>query len=200
MNARVDKDVVMDRFLQDHVLDKWEPDLIVIQNQLAERETEIIGSFKQSFAKLCARAAEQQREGRKGPVQYIYISMLRTSVMEDDPLYLLEAFDEQWLLDPVACTSTWRADFAFSPLFRRMQELERVKVDYARAVTSMDLDRIKQIEVVKYHWMVLEFMRDQIPSLLLMDEYKEMLKNEGLKIMAGEYRDESQLLYGAEGE
>ncbi|MFF0829890.1 hypothetical protein ACFYU8_23720 [Brevibacillus sp. NPDC003359] len=35
------------------------------------------------------------------------------------------------------------------PLFWRMEELEKIKFAYARKITSMDIERIKQMEAIK---------------------------------------------------
>ncbi|CAH1202488.1 hypothetical protein PAECIP111893_01806 [Paenibacillus plantiphilus] len=78
------------------------------------------------------------------------------------------------MMDKVECTALWRADFIFEPLFRRMKELEQTKKAYARKFTSQDLDRIKQIEAVKYHLLAIEFLKSMVPALLGSSDYAQI--------------------------
>ncbi|MOA27830.1 hypothetical protein D3C78_1487300 [compost metagenome] len=116
--------------------------------------------------------------------------------MEHKASYRIDIHDERWFLDPVECFSHWQADFIFDPLFKRMRELEAVKTSYARKISTMDIERILQIEAIRYHLFTIEFMRSMIPSILECEGYNQLGKKPNICILAGEYRDRSELLYG----
>ncbi|MNH43805.1 hypothetical protein D3C79_1057970 [compost metagenome] len=60
----------------------------------------------------------------------------------------------------------------------------------------MDIERILQIEAIRYHLFTIEFMRSMIPSILECEGYNQLGKKPNICILAGEYRDRSELLYG----
>ncbi|CAH1189905.1 hypothetical protein PAECIP111893_00003 [Paenibacillus plantiphilus] len=194
----MDRDTVLDKFLEEHVFDQWLDDLIPIGDALNERKEEIEHGLCQTLDTVWRQVAEQQEQGVKGAIHYVYISLLRTGIMENIPHYRIDAYDENWMMDKVECTALWRADFIFEPLFRRMKDLEQVKKGYARKITSQDLDRIKQIEAVKYHLLAIEFIKSMMPALLSSMEYSRIAKSLGINWMAGEFRDQSVRLTGAE--
>lgn len=198
MTLKRGQESVLEDFLQTHVFAKWQHDLILINDTYNAHRDSIDSGFQLAFDTLCSQAAALQEQGKKGPIQYLYISLLRTSLMEDAAIYLMEAYDTNWLLDPVNCSVKWRADFIFDPLFHRMEVLETKKIEYARKITSMDIDRIKQIEAVKYHLLSIEYMRNRVPALLASSAYQQLDKSPEFALMAGEYRDQSETLYGAE--
>lgn len=194
----MDRDTVLDKFLEEHVFDQWLDDLIPIGDALNERKEEIEHGLCQTVDTVWRQVSEHQEQGVKGAIHYVYISLLRTGIMENIPHYRIDAYDENWMMDKVECTALWRADFIFEPMFRRMKELEQTKKAYARKITSQDLDRIKQIEAVKYHLLAIEFMKSMVPALLSSSEYAQIAKSPKISWMAGEFRDHSVRLTRAE--
>lgn len=190
----MDKEEALDNFLEAHVFDKWLEDLLPIQRVLEEQRVSIEQSFADAFDTVWRQATELQGQGVKGEIQYVYISLLRTSIMENRPFYRIDAYDHNWFMDSVVCMGLWDADFIFAPLFQRMGELEKTKSAYARKVTSMDLARIQQIEAVKYHLLAVEFMKTRIPELLTSSLYHGVKKSPRIRWMVGEFRDQSELL------
>jgi hypothetical protein len=76
-----------------------------------------------------------------------------------------------------------------------MEELEEKKKEYARKITSMDIEQIKLLEALRYNPLVIEFIREMIPKLIETEGYKEMGKNPNICILAGEYMDANEKLY-----
>jgi hypothetical protein len=191
----MDREGALEHFLENHLFGEWLNDLPQIDDTYSSNKEDIESGLLDAFDLVCRKAAKLQEEGRKGPVRYVYISLLRTRVMENAGVYRLDAYDESWFLDKAECSSTWEAGFLFDPLFRRMEGLEEKKSLYARKITSMDLDRIKQIEAVKYHLLGVELMRGLVRELIGTQGYQLMQKSPKLIVAAGEFRDQTELLY-----
>lgn len=151
------------------------------------------------FPSVVRTGSQAAGAGEKGEICTIYFSFLRTSIMENSAAYRLDAYDENWFLDRTECSVVWEADFIFAPLFRRMAELETVKFCYARKITSMDIERIKLMEAIKYHLLTVEFMRSMVPMLLECQGFCQMAKSPQICLLAGEYRDQSEVLYAHPG-
>ncbi|MBT2765099.1 hypothetical protein [Paenibacillus sp. ISL-20] len=196
MSAVMSREEALGHLLENHVFDRWQGDLDIISESYIQNQDATIAEFVSSVDSACKKAAELQDAGMKGDIQYIYLSLLRTSLMEYKASYRIDIHDERWFLDPVECSSHWKAEFIFNPLFQRMRELEAVKSSYARKISTMDIERILQIEAIRHHLFAIEFMRNMVPSILECEGYNLLVKKPNICILAGEYRDRSELLYG----
>jgi len=200
MSKLMDKQTALQDFVEKYVLHQWEHELLAIDQRYNQNKANIENGLTAAFAKACEKALKLQDQGPKGDIQYIYLSLLRTSIMNNTAMYRIEAYDQNWYLDQEECYALWEADFIFKSLFQNMNELETKKADYARKITSMDIERIKQNEAIKYHILAVEFIREMLPRLIETDGYKQMGKTLDISIMAGEYMDQSEILDGKLGQ
>lgn len=196
MIPMMDRETALGDFLAKHIIDRWQEDLLVINDVYMENQAQIEKSLAEAVDRVCMEAVKLQQQGLKGDIQYIYFSWLRSGMLEQRAEYRIDLYDERWFLDPVECAGSWRADFIFDPLFKRFSGLSQVKSDYARKITQMDIERIMQIEAVRYHIFAVEYLRSEVASLLEGKGYVQMGKKAEIAILAGEYRDQSEILYG----
>ncbi|MDY8024493.1 hypothetical protein [Paenibacillus polymyxa] len=190
----MDRDAALQDLLEKHVFTEWIHDLALIENNFLTRQQAIEDELIAALESLCQLATLQHEQGRKGDIRYIYISLLRTRVMKNKAVYRIDAYDENWFLDETECAVEWSADFVFEPLFNRMTKLEKLKSDYARKITTMDIEQIQQIEAVKYHLLTVEFLKSQMPVFIASPSLERMPKANACTIFAGEYRDDSEIL------
>lgn len=190
----MDRETVLEAFLQEHVLERWVDDIPQIEENFFAHQEEIEASLLAAVAAVCEQATALQQEGRKGRIRYLYISWLRTRLMGGEGVYRIDAYDGHWLLDRVECSALWSADFVFEPLLRRMERWEQTIKGYARRMTVMDLEQIGQIEAVKYHHLAVSFLQSMAPLLVHSEALQKLDKEPGFTIFTGEYRDESEPL------
>ncbi|ANF97265.1 hypothetical protein [Paenibacillus bovis] len=189
-----DRDSALDEFLQQYVLEGWLGDLPIIEKNYEEHKEHIEQGLIDALREACRRAGELQSAGQKGPIRYMYISLLRTAIMNNQPTYRIDCYDERWFLDHVECTVHWDATFTFQPLFDRMKQLDELRRPYGRRITVMDIEKIQQIEAVKYHTLTVEFIKSMMPVWVEHPDWTRLTKAAGCAILAGEFRDESELL------
>jgi hypothetical protein len=190
----MDRDAALQDLLEKHVFTEWLHDLALIENNFLARQQAIEEELLAALESLCQLATLQHEQGRKGDIRYIYISLLRTRVMKNRAVYRIDAYDENWFLDETECAVEWSANFVFEPLFNRMAKLEKLKSDYARKITTMDIEQIQQIEAVKYHLLTVEFLKSQMPAFVASPSLERLPKADICTIFAGEYRDDSEIL------
>ncbi|WP_201452158.1 MULTISPECIES: hypothetical protein [Paenibacillus] len=199
MSSVMDRDAALGDFLEKYVLERWQEDLAAIGEHYEKNQAEIEAGFLKAVDTACMQAVHLQEQQLKGDIQYIYLSLLRTSIMEHQAVYRIDVLDERWFLDPSECVVQWQADFIFNPLFQRIAALDNVKSNYARKISAMDVERILQIEAYRYHLFAIEFMRGLVPSILEGEGFLRMGQKPTLCILAGEFRDQSEILFQAEG-
>lgn len=59
----------------------------------------------------------------------------------------------------------------------------------------MDVENIIFKEIDKYHILAVEFLKELIEKFINTSSYEEMKKSEDVVILAGEYMDETEIIY-----
>jgi len=195
MTKELEKTNALQDLIKKHILPYVEEEIRSIDERYKNDKENIEGELIASFEKLCENAISLQKDGTKGNINYVYISFLRTSIMNNTCTYRLDAYDENWFLDKEECYSLWKPSFIYTSLFSHMEILEEKKIEYGRAITSMDLEKIKFFEAERYHILTVEFIREIMPKLIENPLFKKMGKTESISILIGEYMDKSEILY-----
>lgn len=194
----LEKKEIKEQFFIKHVAKRWQDEVFNIDERYSSDTNEIDNSIIFKFNSVCKNALLLQRDSLKGNIKYIYISFLRTSIMDNKAFYRIDLYDENWFLDKEECSTEIDLNFIFKSLFDHMCELENIKNEYGRTITSMDIDNIKFLEAGKYHVLAIEFLRSIVLRLIECSYYKEMNKDKDICIMVGEYMDRSEILYKEE--
>lgn len=199
MINQINKEKVLQDFIKDNVYQRWQYELNEIDKRYKQNKENIENELISAFELVCEKSLKLQNQGEKGDIKYIYISFLRTSIIDNKSFYRMDTYDENWFLDKKECFSLWNSDFIFASLFNHTKDLEHKKADYFGKITSMDIDRIKFLESTKYHVLAIEFIRNLILIFTENSKYKEMGKTHDICILAGEYMDQSEILYKENG-
>ena len=193
----MDKNEALKDFVEKYVKGRWQHEFVAISEGFKENKDIIENGLKSAFESLCNRAITLHNQNAKGNIKYIYFSFLRTSIMEDTAFYRIDAYDEKWFLDKEECFAMWDAEFIFRNLFDHMKETKTKTGGYARKITPIDIEEIKQCEALKYHTLTMEFIKEMIPMLIECTPYKDMAKAPDINILAGEFMDRSEVVYKA---
>ena len=144
---------------------------------------------------MCKKAIEIQEKNLKGEIKYIYFSLLRTSILENKGEYRIDLYDENWFLDKQETSINIDLNFVYVPLFDFINELKEKKHEYGRTITDMDIESIMLREILKFHILAVEFLRDIVKKFITIPSYENMKKSSDIKILAGEYMDEAEIIY-----
>ena len=189
------KDKVLEEFLEKYVTDKWVDKFIEVDEIYKGDKAAIDENIRLTFDKVCKMAIVLQEKQLKGEINYIYISLLRTSILENKGEYRIDLYDENWFLDKEETSINIDLNFIYVPLFDFVRELKEKKKGYLRIITDMDIENIMLREAYKFHILAVEFLKGIIENLIKTSSYEEMKKGENIKILAGEYMDEAEIIY-----
>lgn len=190
-----DKEKAMAEFKMKYVDGHFEEEYPKIQERLDGSKEELKEKIIYKFKEACNKAKVQQEENLKNEIKYIYISYLRTSLLQNLSLYRIDLYDDKWYLDKEECYVNIDLSVIYESLFKHEKELQERKKEYSRTITEMDVEKIKLQESDKYHEIGIKFLDSIINDLVECNEYKEIKKSEEIIIFAGEYRDEAVILY-----
>ena len=191
----VDKEKVLEEFKDKYVENRFKNEISKINEKLQKNEKIIKTEILLNFNKVCKNAKNLQNENLKKKIKFIYISFLRTSLLENKGIWRIDLFDENCFLDKEECSINLDFSFLYENLFNFIEELQEKKKEYGRTITEMDIEKIKLQEGDKYHKFVIKILEDTIKDLIECENFKEMNRHEELMIFAGEYKDEVELLY-----
>ena len=193
-----DKEEVLQEFKEKYVDNLWVNNFIENDEFYRNNKEEFDFKLRQKFEFICKKCIEMQNSNLKGEVNYIYFSLLRTSLLEGRGEFRIDFYDENWFLDKAECSVNIELDFLYTTLFELESILKSKKIEYGRTITEMDIEYIILDEADKYHILCAEFLKDIIKEQFInLKSYKEMKKSNNLKILIGEFMDEAEIIYEA---
>lgn len=195
-----DKEEVLQKFKNKYVDDIWVNDFIKNDEFYRANKEEFDSKLRQKFDSICNKCIDRQNNNLKGEVEYIYFSLLRTSILEGRGEFRIDFYDKNWFLDKEECSVNIELDFLYNTLFELESTLKSKKMEYRRTITEMDVEYIILDEADKYHILCAEFLKDMVKEQFInLSSYKEMKKSDNLKILVGEFMDEAEIIYEDSG-
>lgn len=196
-----DKEKVLEEFKEKYVNNLWVDGFIKNDEFYRENKEEIDSKLRKKFDFICQKCIEMQNGNVKGEINYIYFSFLRTSLLEGKGEFRIDFYDENWFLDKNECSVNIELDFLYKSLFELEPQLKERKMEYGRTITDMDVEYIILDEADKYNILCTEFLRGIVNEQFInVPSYKEMKKSSSIKILAGEFMGESEIIYEADSE
>ena len=191
----MNREEALQHFKETYVSKKCNEKLFALEEFYQKNVNDLIPGLVEAFRQICIKAKKMQQENKKGKIGYITFSMLRTSIAEGKHKCLVEAFDDSWFLDFQECSTEYDASWAFKFLDELGTELEEKRRMYAGSITASDLERIKLLEAQKFNRYVMALVRYGMPRMEALKEYQELSKEEEFIVRAGEYKDETEMVF-----
>jgi len=191
----IDKSKVLMEFQEKYVADKWTYKFLEVDEMYKSDKKAIEENLIKVFEEVCKKALEFQKDNSKGKIKYIYFSLLRTKIFEYSGEYRIDLYDENWFLDKIETSINIDLNFIYIPLFDFIKELKAKKKEYGRTITDMDVEDIMMDEVYKFHILAVEFLKSMVDKFITTPSYEVMKKADAIKILAGEYIDEAEMIY-----
>ncbi|MGW8959440.1 pentapeptide repeat-containing protein [Paenibacillus sp. NPDC055715] len=149
----------------------------------------------EAFRGYCQKIRQEQQEGRKGKIGYITYSMLRTTWLEEQPAYLVEAADTLWMLDPEPIRFEYDAEWTFS-YWSDLQRKLRTEVEEQQiSLSELEWEQVMLEAAVHIHALVVNVMRLAMKQAVCLPEFQELEREETFEIRIGEYLDQSVSVY-----
>lgn len=174
-----------------------EEDFSAMNLALFDNKKNIVGELSAAIRQVCSQAITQQAQGIKGPAAIICISFLRTNIMDNIWEYRVNLYDEKMFLDQVECCASYKMDFVWQYLRKRLEGLAAaVKTGmHANKVRSFHLEDVKLNMAEQYHAAAVAITQLAIGEAIKIPEYDALKRIDNFKIVMGEYWDSNVLIY-----
>lgn len=194
----VDKEKVMFEFKTKYVEGHFQEQFPKIQEKINKNKETLKEGIISRFKEVCCKAINMQEQALKNEIKYIHISFLRTSLMESSGIYRIDLYDDKWFLDKEDCSVNIDLSLIYESLFEHMKKLMERKMEFGRIITEMDIEKLVLKEADKYHKIGIDIFKSLVSDLEKCHKYEEMKKSKEISILAGEYRDEAEIIYTLE--
>lgn len=191
---------LLEKFLEITMTEKFGQNLEELQKAYYQEKDKVDQSFLKSFTNVFEKAIYLQKSKYKGPIGFIVISFLRTSIIENNFEYRIDLYDNSFYLDKVECSGYWNANFFFQYLNNDVEILQMIIREYIGKVKQYELEFFKKEYAASYNLLVNEYIIHNITSVIKTEEYKMIVKDQNIKILSGEYMDKLNLIYDGEEE
>lgn len=185
----------VEKFYQDYIKNKWIEIFVELDKEYQKNLNVIINDVVRDFSKVCQRVIELQKRNEKEKVKYIYFSFLRTNILADNGDFRVDIYDENWFLDNKQCSGSIDMSFVFKYLFNFIEEIKKNSLENKISMSDIELEKIKLEESERYKILAIEYLKTIVLKMVEDEKYKQMIKDENIYIIAGEYMDECQLIY-----
>ncbi|AIQ11346.1 pentapeptide repeat-containing protein [Paenibacillus durus] len=191
----MDRQAALNHFKDQHFIPLLDIQLDTLEAKFHRCQQQFISSFKDSFRDLCLHILSMQQQGQIEPIGYIHYSFLRTQILDQSYLYMVEAYSAQWYEDDSECRLTYDASWAYTSMSTMLEALEQERKKYMGALNPADIERLMLESTPLFHQFVSSIMRLAITEAVQTPEYQAIHKAGRLLIRTGEFRDISENLY-----
>ncbi|MCT4584567.1 MAG: hypothetical protein N4A54_06550 [Peptostreptococcaceae bacterium] len=153
-------------------------------------ENYIISTFDDLFKEI----KEKQLNNEKGIIKYINMSFLKTRLLEEKGVYLIEAFDSNLYLDDVEINKELELEFVYKSHFDKGRKLYSIKDKYTPYVLDEDIKNILLQSSNRYMLFVVEFMKEILKDIVKLDSFKKINKEDQLSFTISEYKTTPTLI------
>ncbi|MBO3286093.1 pentapeptide repeat-containing protein [Paenibacillus sp. FSL M8-0228] len=196
----MDKQAALHHFKEHHFTPLLDIQLDMLEAKFQRCQAQLIFDFKESFRDLCIHILSMQQQDQKQPIGYIHYSFLRTQMLEQSYLYMVEAYSAEWYEDDSDCKLTYDASWAYAAMNTMLETLEQERKIYMGTITSVDVERLMLESAPFFHQFVNSLLRLGMAEVVQMPEYLAIYKADRLAIRTGEYKDISENLYAEDQE
>lgn len=171
-----------------------EPILMKYSNEVIKNLIENEDRFKKQIFEVLMNIADRANQKEEYRISYINFSLLKISMLNEKYEIIATAYDENWYADE-GIEEIFTIDYIFKNLYNIKTDIYNKSKKYVGKIRRSSINYYILRQMTVYNEYLTYFF---IKFLKQWDEdtsYKEMPKNENIKILYGEYKDYSETVY-----
>lgn len=165
-----------------------------IQGDYNIHKGEIIKSYLKVFETLLQNTENQQKKGKKGEIQYICISYLRSSLYTKSYQFQIDFYDTSFYLDTMECSQNWKSDF----IMKYFEEDIRSTAEYIKRtkirVLDWELEEIRKNYIYQYYYLVQKFCEDKASEVMELIKHSSIKTTEPMFLLYGGYMERTKVI------
>lgn len=179
-------------------MSKYKEDIAVIlpgfrthmANHIQERSQQLESTIKAAVDELGDRMVKQQKEY----VSFLYISMLKTNLIQKNYQFLLQAANFRWYLDDELIEVYFSAEDLLEPLEKLWNELSEKSHIYRGAINQYDIQHIIFEELSFIDAVISQVLRYQLRNWEEKEIFSKITLSPYWFLKWGEYQDQTEFI------
>lgn len=165
-----------------------------IQKIYDNNAIEITTFYLNSFYILLQKTKELQIKQKKGKIQYICISFLRSSMYTKSHEYCINVYDSDFYLDFVELYHNWKPDFIMDYFESDIAYSVKILRKKVPRIQNFEIQEIKQWYIYEYYYLIQKFCEDKIKEVIEVVLESEIKLEKEFFILFGGYMEKSKIL------
>lgn len=191
LNEKMIKREIIERFQStaDEMSERYRLEL---ERSFPQYRSEAGTGLLQAIKSAGGKYQKAENAGETGPLEWIWLSFLRSSLLDGAPCYRIDLYDAKGRLSEGEYAEMWDYSYVFQPYY----EIEKKIMDLAERQ-----NRLKPCEINDILSRISESFRKtadrqiiQIFHSIHLDLVPVAAEGQSLKIMLGDYMDEAELI------
>lgn len=163
-----------------------------IEKEINSYIAEITDSLKIVLNNIYSQYIKLQDIGEEGILEWVYLSFLHTSFLDHSPCYRIDFYDTRDCVSEIDCTGLWDFKYIFDCYYNIEKDIIEKFNKQTRVLRHEINDMLIQLQQ-KFRSIADERIISIIKNILKEDSIF-FLKESDVKIMLGEYLDNSKLI------
>ena len=163
-----------------------------IEKEIDSFIAKITDSLKIVLNNIYSQYIKLQDTGDEGKLEWVYLSFLHTSFLDHSPCYRIDFYDTRDCVSEIDCTGLWDFKFIFDCYYTTEKDIIEKFNKQTRVLRHEINDMLIQLQqkfrTIADAWII------SIIKNILKKESMFFLKESDVKIMLGEYLDNSKLI------
>lgn len=180
---------VWENFIKQDAIPLRNEQLDALRQYFDENKEIISLEIVQLLEEFCEEVERQQANGDIGRIGVIQFSLLRSTLMEGNPVYMLEARGME-SMDKVLITPYWlNAKWNFTFMNNWIEVLELRRKTYLNQIADYSLEAWLKEQVYPFHIFMVHAIRYAIDQIESLRSFQHVAKETLFDIRVGEYMD-----------
>lgn len=165
---------------------------IEIEEKVINNFAEICLSFTKEITGVYERYKKMEDSGKVDALEWIYISFLRTSLLDHSPCYRIDFYDSRGYISDIECAGSWDCDVVFSYYYNIMEEIaERLKIK-----TILKIYEANDIvnDLISYFLKISAQLITELIHSTNSDFAKMATSKNSIKVMLGDFLNDSEIV------
>lgn len=153
----------------------------------------VIGlTFKREIDHVYKKYRVMAEKGTVGSLEWIYISFLRTSLVDRSSCYRIDFYDSRGCLSEIECAGSWDCDIVFNFYYDILGEIE----ERAKKKTILKIYEATNVvnDLASYFRQLSDQLITEIIQSMHTDFTKMVTGKNSIKVMMGDFLDDSELV------
>ncbi len=162
----------------------------VMDEQFPDRVPKLSRELWDCIEEVRERFGQLEKEGKAGRLEWIYVSFLRTGLMDRSACYRIDLYDSRDRISDLECAGSWGFEYVYDKYYKIMDEIKQ------RIQGQMRIKLYEAEDVVEF--VTNEFHRSSDKAIKQLIEYEKRkghrgwMAENGIKIVLGDFLGETK--------